>query len=127
SYQHHAIFEPFSYVVQGTAPKYKYEIGFLALAFYLFFITPIQELIARGGLQGSLQMFLTGKYKVLTAILISNLILSTMHLYLSFRMALLVFLPGIFWGWLYSRHHTLIGVIISHIMIGAFAFWIVGI
>lgn len=130
SYQHHAIFEPFDNVIRSSAPQnshYRYEIGLLTLIFYLFFISPIQELIVRGGLQSSLQLFLTGKNKTLTAILISNLILSTMHLYLSLRMALLVFLPGIFWGWLYSRHKTLIGVIISHIMMGAWAFWVVGI
>jgi membrane protease YdiL (CAAX protease family) len=39
----------------------------------------------------------------------------------------MAFLPGLFWGWLYSRHRTLIGVTISHILIGAWIFYFVGV
>lgn len=93
---------------------------------YLIFI-PVQELMYRGFLQGSLQEFLVGPKHVWSAIIISNLVFSMTHLHVSFGLALAVFLPGLFWGWLYSRHGTLIGVCISHIMVGMWAFFIVGI
>jgi hypothetical protein len=33
-------------------------------------------------------------------------------------LGLIVFVPGLFWGWLYARHDTLIGVSLSHLIIG---------
>ena len=37
------------------------------------------------------------------------------------------FLPGLFWGWLYARHGTLIGVSVSHILLGLWTVFVVGI
>jgi hypothetical protein len=37
---------------------------------------------------------------------------------------LLVFVPGLFWGWLYLRHQTLVGVSVSHLLIGL---WVTGV
>jgi len=90
-------------------------------------LAPVQEFLVRGVLQGSLQEFLTGRYVIWKSILISNLLFSTLHLHLSVSFALMAFLPGLFWGWLYSRHRTLIGVTISHILIGAWIFYFVGV
>lgn len=93
---------------------------------YLVFV-PAQELVFRGVLQGSLEDFLTGPFKTGLAILVANFIFSMTHLHVGLGLAILVFLPGLFWGWLYSRHHTLLGVTVSHILIGGFAFFVVGI
>lgn len=124
----HPLFEPFISVKDSS----HHVLGItgtwgVTLALYWFLVAPTQELIARGGLQGSLETFLVGKYKTLTAILVSNLLFSTVHLYLSIHLAIIVFIPGIMWGWLYSRHRTLVGVTVSHILLGTWAFWIVGI
>jgi len=98
----------------------------LQLCIYVALV-PVQEFLARGILQGSLQEFLTGPHVVWKAILISNLLFSTLHVHVSPSFALGTFVPGIFWGWLYSRHRTLIGVIVSHILIGAWIFYFVGV
>ncbi|HTD13991.1 MAG TPA: CPBP family intramembrane glutamic endopeptidase [Chthoniobacterales bacterium] len=95
------------------------------LAIYVVLI-PVQEFIARGILQGSLQEFLTGRTRVLKAILISNLLFSTFHLFVSPYFALLSFFPGMFWGWLYSRQRSLIAVTVSHTLIGVWALYLVG-
>jgi len=95
------------------------------LAIYVVLI-PVQEFIARGILQGSLQEFLTGRSRVLKAILISNLLFSTFHLFVSPYFALLSFFPGMFWGWLYSRQRSLIAVTVSHTLIGVWALYLVG-
>ena len=97
----------------------------LALSAYSVLV-PLQELAVRGGLQSSMQLFLTGKYRVFFSILISNLIFSAGHVYLNLPFALMVFPMGLFWGWLYYRHGTLIGVCLSHILIGNFFLLVVG-
>ena len=81
--------------------------------------SPIQEFIARGVLQGSLQHFFRGKNVTIRAIIISNALFSATHVHLlGGLLGVIVFVPGLFWGWLYSRHENLIGVSISHILIG---------
>ena len=87
--------------------------------------TPIQEFIARGGVQSSFQDFLSGRNRKLIALLIANLMFSMTHLHLSTTFAMLVFVPGLFWGWLYSRRKTLVGVCVSHLLIGLFAYYVV--
>jgi membrane protease YdiL (CAAX protease family) len=98
----------------------------LELGIYVV-LAAVQEFLVRGVLQGSLQEFLTGRHVIWKSILISNLLFSTLHLHLSVSFALMAFLPGLFWGWLYSRHRTLIGVTISHILIGAWIFYFLGV
>lgn len=88
--------------------------------------TPIQEFIARGGVQSSFQEFLSGRSRKLIALLIANLMFSMTHLHLSTTFAMMVFVPGLFWGWLYSRRQTLVGVCASHLIIGLFAYYVVG-
>lgn len=59
-------------------------------------------------------------------IIFANVLFSAMHLHVSYTLAALVFIPGLFWGWLYSRHKTLIGVCLSHIIIGIWVGYILG-
>lgn len=96
------------------------------LALYWFFISPVQELIVRGCLQGSLETFLIGKWKKFVAILSSNLLFTTFHLFISFWFAVLVLFPGFYFGWLYSRTHNLFGVWLAHGLVGTWGLWIVG-
>ena len=127
-YQDHKLIEPF-YAINTNYPAastHTFQIWLLTLIFYCFVVVPIQELITRGGLQCSLQLYLTGKHPVLTAIILSNLIFSTAHIYLSLLTSLLVFLPGIFFGFLFARHKSLLSPYISHVLVGVWAFWIVG-
>ncbi|RUQ98713.1 cyclic nucleotide-binding domain-containing protein [Legionella septentrionalis] len=93
---------------------------------YLIMV-PLQELIMRGAVQGSLQHFFTGKHAKLSAILVSNLIFGATHLHISLIMGVLVMIFGIFWGIMYARQGNLVGVSVSHLMIGYWAFFVVGI
>lgn len=95
-----------------------------ALAYVVF--SPFQEFIVRGAMQGSLESFLTGPRRVLKAILIANLMYAMLHLYMSVVFSVMVFVPGLLWGWLYARHRTLVGVTVSHALCGIFGFFIVG-
>jgi CRP-like cAMP-binding protein len=96
------------------------------LFIYILIVAPLQEFLSRGGLQGPLEEFLSSKYKIPLAILVSNLLFSTMHLFMSLVIGLLVFVPGVYFGWLYSRTHNLLGVWIAHALVGTIGLSIVG-
>lgn len=98
-------------------------ISALSLIIYIAF-SPAQEFIFRGVIQSSLQRFLHGPRRILYSILVTCLISQQFHFY--FNMSLLVFLPDLFWCWLFLRHRTLIGVSLSHMLIGIWTFFIVG-
>ena len=91
----------------------------LLLAYVVFI--PFQELIYRGGLQGALEHFLSGPRAKWQAIFASNIIFSAAHLYISPGFSLVAFFTGLFWGWLYARQKGLIGVSVSHILLGIWA------
>lgn len=97
----------------------------LILCAYFLFV-PVQEILTRGALQSSFQLLLTGKYRTLWAILLSNLIFSTMHSHVSLGFGLIVYLPGLFWGWMYARQRTLIGATLSHLLLGGWSLFVVG-
>lgn len=99
------------------------KIGFLIL--YLIFV-PLQEFIVRGALQSSFEEFLVTPYKRIWAIVLSNILFATTHFHVSITLAILTLIPGFLWGWLYSRHRTLVGVIISHELIGIWGLFILG-
>jgi CRP-like cAMP-binding protein len=95
----------------------------LAVAYVVF--VPLQELIYRGGLQGALEHFLTGPWRRALAIVGSNIIFSAAHLYISPGLSVSAFVAGLFWGWLYARQRGLVGVSVSHMLLGFWAFEIV--
>ncbi|HEY2254411.1 MAG TPA: cyclic nucleotide-binding domain-containing protein [Variovorax sp.] len=96
----------------------------LAAAYVVF--APFQELIYRGGVQGPLAHFLTGRWRNWLAIVGANIIFSAAHLYVSPGLAVVAFVAGLFWGWLYARQGGLIGVSVSHVLLGFWAFEVVG-
>ena len=87
---------------------------------------PTQEFVARGALQGSLQFFLAGKFVKTKAIAFSTLMFCATHLHLSSTFALLVVVPSVFWGILFARQGSLIGVSISHVLIGLWTLFVLG-
>jgi CRP/FNR family cyclic AMP-dependent transcriptional regulator len=87
----------------------------------------VQELIVRCALQSSLESYLVGRGRVVKAILVSALMFSVNHLHISFLFAVLAFLPGIFWGVLFERRRNIVGVALSHFVVGGFVFFVLGI
>ncbi len=122
----HALFEPFA-AINVAGPAQRSVALWLAMAVLYTFHAPFQEFVVRGCLQGSLQEFLRGTYRQSVAVVGSNLIFAAFHLYLSLGFAVLTFVPGLLWGWLYRRHGTLVGVALSHVLVGLWAVFVVGI
>jgi len=90
-------------------------------------IVPLQEFATRGCIQGMLVVFLTGRFRTAQAVLLCNLVFCAMHTHLGDIFPLLVFLPGLAWGWLYARTPTLVGPSLSHAIVGVAACFLFGI
>lgn len=111
--------------LKGYSPEGSILFWFGMILLYSFH-TLIQEYTVRGVLQSPMQEFFTTEYRFVSAIICSNIIFSTLHVFLSVTFALFTFIPGLFWGWLYMRHKTLIGTSLSHILLGVWTLFIVG-
>lgn len=114
----------FDSAFMGTRPLGTTEIVF---AITYFLLSPVQEMIARGCLQSSLDVFLHRPgARGWMAIILSNLIFSTNHVHLSLWFAVMAFVPGIAWGVLYRKQGSLLGVAISHAIVGTYALKVLG-
>lgn len=87
----------------------------------------VQELIVRCALQSTLESYLVGRARVTRAILVAALMFSVNHLHVSYLFALLAFIPGLFWGVMFHRRPHLVGPTLSHFVVGAFVFFVLGI
>lgn len=126
-------FTSIKYIVVEFIPRYSNQPVFdiqlnitLALC-YLFLIVPIQELLCRGILQGSLNHFLISQHKKWHAIIISNLIFSAFHTFISPIFALISLVSGMYFGWLYKNHKTLISPYIAHCLMGFWALFVLNV
>lgn len=83
-------------------------------------VAPLQEFITRGVVQSSLQRLLVGRRKVMLSIIITSFLFGSLHVFSSIYLGLAATVTGWLWGWMYYRHRNLIGVSISHFLIGNF-------
>jgi CRP-like cAMP-binding protein len=116
--QHSFLFKAFDHLF-GKPQK---EMHIQALLIFYVALVPVQEFIARGCLQSALRNFFRSPYRVFWSIFASNLIFGLFHGMKSFTFALCAFCFGLFWGWLYERQKSLVGPILSHALIGIWAF-----
>mgnify|MGYP004003715193 FL=1 len=94
---------------------------------YAVFV-PVQEIIVRCGLQSLLVEFLYGSdtRRAVTAIVASNIVFAAAHSHLNLGFATVTFLGGLFFGWIFYRNRSIVGVSISHFIIGAAAMYALG-
>jgi CRP-like cAMP-binding protein len=120
------LFQPFISFMKKN--EVNYNLYFITLVLYIVF-SPLQEFMIRGALQGGLQDLLLGSkiHRVITAIIVSNVIFATLHLHLSLFYVFLTFIMGCYWGYIFARSRSLIGVAMSHVIVGVWAIYIVGI
>lgn len=85
-------------------------------------IAPLQEFMARGVALTSIERSITGRYHKTAVIILSALIFGLPHMTFSLSFALWGIAGGIIWGLLYMRHRTILGVSISHYLLGTMAF-----
>lgn len=88
-------------------------------SFYAYLIiAPFQEFIARGVIQKTVERIMPGKYNWIWAIVVASMLFSVSHIFYSVELALLTMCSGFLWGYLYVRHKNIIGISISHFLIG---------
>lgn len=92
------------------------------------FIAPIQEFVSRGVLQSSLERSLSeSKLRSFLAIVVSSCVFGSFHIFYSLGLALLTVISGFLWGYLFSRHKNILGISLSHFIIGDYisllGFW----
>ena len=87
---------------------------------------PLQELIARAGLQTTLERCLAGRSSRTQSIVLSSALCASAHVHLSLAFALVAFFAGLLWGGLFARQRQLVGVSLCHLLMGWFAFLVVG-
>ncbi|MGO8954273.1 MAG: type II CAAX prenyl endopeptidase Rce1 family protein [Rhodomicrobium sp.] len=114
-------------VVRGKAASFT-TWYWLAFAVYLL-LTPMQEFVARSGIQAPLYAFLHGSEmkRRWFSILASNLVFTAAHAHISLAFALAAFLPGILWGWLFAKTNSLMAAIVSHLIVGGAGVFLFGI
>ena len=117
---HFALFEPMRalHTLGRTTTQEWLVIG---VAYII--LTFAQEFV-KCAIQRSLEIFYraAGERDKWKSILISTLTFSASHVHLSEIFAVVVFLPGIYWGWLFRRENSFLTTAVSHALIG---FWIV--
>ena len=93
-------------------------LDWLSITIGYTLIVPLQAFMINGCFQGGLSRFFIGPHRILLSILLSNLIFSLVHLQISLQLSIGVFFIGCFWGWLYSKHQTIVGISVSHAILG---------
>ncbi len=100
----------------------------LAFGIYLL-LTPMQEFVARSGIQAPLYAFLHGseQKRRWCSIIASNLVFTAGHAHISLAFALAAFLPGILWGWVFAKTNSLLAAAVSHVIVGCTGLFLFGI
>lgn len=98
----------------------------IAAPFLYILFSPLQEFIIRGMTQNSIKASLSGPYAVFWSIILADLIFAAFHVHLSPAYALAAFMGGLFWGWLCARQESLVGPVISHMLIGGWCLSVLG-
>ena len=110
----------------GFSHHYGISQYIFTLCLYALFVFP-QEVVARCALQSMLSNYLYGEVQSKwLPILQSNLMFAALHIHKSFFFSVISFFTGLFWGWLYAKQKSVVGVTVSHIAIGVFAIFMVG-
>jgi membrane protease YdiL (CAAX protease family) len=104
--------------------------GWFWAAFLVYvMLTPLQEFVARCGVQAPLYAFLPGSQlkRQAWSIVVSSLVFAAAHVHIGLAFAIAAFIPGLFWGWLFARTNSLLAVAVSHILIGGAGVFLFGV
>jgi len=118
----------FSFLVLDDGTKVREPGLFLAaLGIYLVSVF-FQQFATRCAIQAPLQTFLTGvvRHAGWIANVVSTLLFAVLHAHLNPVVSLAVIAPSLLWGWMFMRSGSVLPPIISHVIIGVYAIFILG-
>lgn len=84
-------------------------------------VAPLQEFISRGAIQGTLEKLLDVRARGFVSILVTTMLFGAVHMMSSFNLAIASIIMGWIWGWMYQRQHSLVGISLSHFLVGNMA------
>lgn len=122
---HLPIFDVGHLAHMGLFGKFHHVSTIILALIYILFV-PLQALITYSAVQSPLIHFLHFHYAKLISIIIATLFFAALHVSVDFIYAVCMVIPGFFWAILYARQQSLVGVIISHIIVGVYALYILG-
>lgn len=97
----------------GINPKiYRTQIEFFMISI------PFQELFSRSLLQSSFYQFFAGPGQTILAIVMPNIVFYTLSFYFFNQFVLMTTLFGIVWGYMYHKQRSILGCVISHLIVG---------
>lgn len=107
---------------------YMQSAGFSPITLVIMYSihTVVQEFIARGCIQSGLEEFKSDPKAKWGPIIMAALMFASVHVVADFYFALLTILPGLFWGYLYHLERNIWSLSISHIIIGLFGLFFLG-
>ncbi|SMF14553.1 CPBP family intramembrane glutamic endopeptidase [Desulfovibrio gilichinskyi] len=85
-------------------------------------LAALQEFIARGVIQTTIESVLDKPYATIQAIITASALFGLVHIQLSVGLAFASFVCSLYWGYLYTQKRCLVGVSISHFMVGGLAY-----
>ncbi len=96
-----------------------FNIGYFGISYIVYLlVAPVQEFIARGTMQGSLTRLFSGRYSGLMGVLVTSFLFGSLHMCHSIHLSIAALLTSWLWGWMYQRQKTIIGVSLSHFLVG---------
>jgi hypothetical protein len=96
------------------------NLGAVDVFLWLYIVSaPVQEFIARGAIQSAIERTMAGRHRGAWAVLTSSVLFAACHVHYSLPMATSSLLAGLIWGALYLRHRTILGISLSHFLIGS--------
>ena len=82
----------------------------------------------RSGLQSALALIMQGGKSAVAwkSNLLANLIFVSAHMHRNLTLAFLVFVPGVFFGWIFNRHHSVVSSSLAHMLVGGYSIFVLG-
>jgi membrane protease YdiL (CAAX protease family) len=111
----------YSLILLNIIPDQKVlEFSRLNYFYAIYFgVAILQEFISRGVMLSTIYSVTTSSNPKFWAIIISSLLFGTSHLHISVTFAFASIIGGLLWGYLYLRTKNLVGISISHFLIGS--------
>jgi membrane protease YdiL (CAAX protease family) len=82
-----------------------------------------QCLIVHGALQSCLLKFLATPRAGAASVAVTTLTFAALHVDMHFTFALITLAPGFMWAAMYAKQRSLVGVTLSHALVGVWALW----
>jgi CRP-like cAMP-binding protein len=84
-------------------------------------VAPLQEWLARGMFQTSVERLLPFRRSGLAAVVIVSLVFAMFHLHISMSLSRAALATSLLWGWMFLRHRNLAGISLSHFLLGTWS------